>query len=179
MDTARTSTALQPGTLYSLAELTAISAVCREYKMPLYVDGARLAYALACPENDVTLADLARVCDAFYIGGTKCGALFGEALVLPNDALLPHFFTVVKQHGALLAKGRLLGLQQMGRQLAFDSPTNQVFLVLEDNELERLSARVGFSFWEKFDAAHTVVRLAASWATTAEETNWLLAILEN
>ena len=96
------------GTLYSRAELTQISSVCRAHRMPLYVDGARLAYALACPENDVSLADLAALCDAFYIGGTKCGALFGEAVVLPRPGLIPHFFTIIKQHGALLAKGCLL-----------------------------------------------------------------------
>lgn len=194
------------GTLYSRTELTAIRAVCREYGMPLYVDGARLAYALACPENDVSLPDLARLCDVFYIGGTKCGALFGEAVVLPDPALLPHFFTIVKQHGALLAKGFLLGVQfdtlftdelylRIGApalraadqmrdafrnapyRLAFDSPTNQVFVVLENELMERLSQSVSFSFWERFDETHTVVRFAASWATTQEETARLLDAL--
>ncbi len=99
------------GTLYSKKELTAISALCREKRLPLYIDGARLAYALACPENDVTLRDLAALCDIFYIGGTKCGALLGEAVVIPQPGLIPHFFTIIKQHGALLAKGRLLGIQ--------------------------------------------------------------------
>ena len=99
------------GTLYSLAELEEIAAVCRAYDIPLYADGARLAYALACPENDVTLPDLARLCDVFYIGGTKCGALMGEAVVARDPARLPRFFTIMKQHGALLAKGWLLGLQ--------------------------------------------------------------------
>ena len=194
------------GTLYSRTELTAIRAVCREYGMPLYVDGARLAYALACPENDVSLPDLARLCDVFYIGGTKCGALFGEAVVLPDPALLPHFFTIVKQHGALLAKGFLLGVQfdtlftdelylRIGApalraademrdafrnapyRLAFDSPTNQVFVVLENELMERLSQSVSFSFWERFDETHTVVRFAASWATTQEETARLMDAL--
>ena len=99
------------GTLYSKAELEAISQVCKEKNVKLFVDSARLAYALACPENDVHLADLARLCDAFYIGGTKCGALLGEAVVIPNPQLLPHMTTIIKQHGALLAKGRLLGIQ--------------------------------------------------------------------
>ena len=186
------------GTLYSLEELTAIRQVCRAYHMPLYIDGARLAYALACPENDVTLPDLARLCDAFYIGGTKCGALFGEAVVIPDPALLPHFFTIVKQHGALLAKGRLLGIQfdtlfsddlylEIGRpaveaadqmrailtgkgyRLAFDSPTNQVFVILENNEMERLSENIAFSFWELYDETHSIVRFAASWATRRED----------
>ena len=99
------------GTIYSLAELTELHRVCREYSVLLYADGARLAYALACPENDVTLPDLARLCDAFYIGGTKCGALFGEAVVFPRPGVAPHFFTIVKQHGALLAKSRVVGVQ--------------------------------------------------------------------
>ena len=99
------------GTLYSKQELTAISKVCRENHLPLYVDGARLAYALASKENDVTLEDLAALCDAFYIGGTKCGALIGEAVVIPQKGLIPHFFTIIKQHGALLAKGRIAGIQ--------------------------------------------------------------------
>ena len=99
------------GTLYSRAELTQISSVCRAHRMPLYVDGARLAYALACPENDVSLADLAALCDAFYIGGTKCGALFGEAVIINNPDLDQDFRYAIKQHGAMLAKGRLLGLQ--------------------------------------------------------------------
>ena len=99
------------GTLYSLEELTKISEICHRRNVPLYVDGARLAYALACPKNDVTLPDLARLCDAFYIGGTKCGALFGEAVVLPKHDFIPHFFTLIKQNGALLAKGRIAGIQ--------------------------------------------------------------------
>lgn len=99
------------GTLYSLEELTKISEACHRHNVPLYVDGARLAYALACPQNDVTLPDLARLCDAFYIGGTKCGALFGEAVVLPKHDFIPHFFTLIKQNGALLAKGRIAGIQ--------------------------------------------------------------------
>lgn len=99
------------GTLYSRKELTALNEACRRYHLPLYVDGARLAYALASPDNDVTLKDLARLCDVFYIGGTKCGAFFGEAVVIPDPALIPHLFTIIKQHGALFAKGRILGIQ--------------------------------------------------------------------
>ena len=99
------------GTLYNRQELEALSKVCRSNGIPLYLDGARLAYALACPANDVTLEDIAACCDAFYIGGTKCGALFGEAVVFPKPGLIPHFFTIIKQHGALLAKGRILGIQ--------------------------------------------------------------------
>ena len=194
------------GTLYSRAELEAIRQVCDDYRLALYVDGARLAYALACRENDVSLSDLARLCDVFYIGGTKCGALFGEAVVIPDPGLIPHFFTIVKQHGALLAKGRLLGLQfdtlftddlylqigrnaiaaadairealrAMGCSLAFPAPTNQVFLCLEDGALARLDEQVVYSFWEKPDEGHTVIRLASSWATNAGETDQLIRVL--
>ena len=119
------------GTLYTLEELTKISETCHKYKISLYVDGARLAYALACPQNDVTLPDLARLCDAFYIGGTKCGALFGEAVVLPKHDFIPHFFTLIKQNGALLAKGRIAGIQfeTLFSEVpaASDSPQNSDF----------------------------------------------------
>ena len=194
------------GTLYSRGELAAISAVCREAGLVLYVDGARLGYALACGENDVSLRDLAELCDAFYIGGTKCGALFGEALVFPRPGLIPHFFTIMKQHGALLAKGRLLGLQfdtlftgelytdicrgaiekadriraaleKKGYKLHFRTPTNQIFVVLEDRQMEALAREVSFSFWEKQDEDHTVVRFATSWATTDADTAALCALL--
>ncbi len=195
------------GTLYSLAELKAISAICREKNLPLYVDGARLAYALGCEKNDVTLPDLARLCDAFYIGGTKCGALFGEAVVFPNPQVVSHFFTTVKQHGALLAKGRLLGLQfdtllsnglyerlgkravsladkiraallENGFQLAIDSPTNQVFVLLDNETKKRLETHVEFGFWEYVDENHTVVRFATSWATKEESVEYLCALLK-
>ena len=194
------------GALYSRAELAAISALCRERHIPLYLDGARLAYALACPQSDVTLPDIAALCDAFYIGGTKCGALFGEAVVFPRPGTVPGFFTVVKQHGALLAKGRLLGLQfdtlftdglyeelgavamraadrirallvQKGYTLCFDSPTNQIFCVLEDETLARLSEHVALGFFEKYDASHTVIRFATSWATSMEDVEALAALL--
>lgn len=194
------------GTLYSLKELQDISSVCRNYHISLYVDGARLAYALACPENDVTLKDLAELCDAFYIGGTKCGALFGEALVLPKPQTIPHFFSIMKQNGAVLAKGRLLGIQflelftdglyarigenaigtagkikaalkEYGYQLYMETPTNQIFCVLEDRQMERLSKLVEFGFWEKADETHTVIRFATSWATSEEDVARLIEIL--
>ena len=194
------------GTLYSLEELKAISRICRRWQIPLYADGARLAYALASPENTVTLPDLARLCDAFYIGGTKCGALLGEALVLPDRELLPHFFTVIKQRGALLAKGRVLGiqfdtlftdglysqigqtaitsavtlqkaLQKAGIPLLFESPTNQIFAVLEDDVKKKLDPYVDTSFWEKPDASHTTVRFATSWATREEDVEALIDLL--
>ena len=196
------------GTLYSRTELEAISSVCREYHIPLYLDGARLAYALTCPQNDITLADLASLCDVFYIGGTKCGALFGEAVVIPHPGLIPHFFTIIKQHGALLAKGRLLGIQfdalftdglyahigdtaikaadriryalaENGYQLCFDSPTNQVFCILEDSVMEKLAEHAEFSFWEKYDDTHTVIRFATSWATSMEDTDKLCSLLKD
>ena len=197
----------ESGTLYARAELQEISGVCREYGLPLYLDGARLAYALACPENDASLEDLAQLCDAFYIGGTKCGALFGEALVVPKGGGIPHFFTVMKQRGALLAKGWLLGLQfdalftdglygevgktaiaaadkirntlrEYGYRLYCSTPTNQVFVVLEDAQMARLAEAVEFSFWEKLDDTHTVIRLAASWASSEADTERLVAVLK-
>ena len=195
------------GTLYSLEELKAISSVCRENHLPLYVDGARLAYALASPENDVTLSDMAKLCDVFYIGGTKCGALFGEAVVIPQKGLIPHFFTIIKQHGALLAKGRIAGIQfselftdglyerigkpamdaavlikdalkRLGFDTYIDTPTNQTFCVVSNEMMEVLSKDVEFGFWEKYDETHCVIRFATSWATTIEDTQKLIQILE-
>ena len=194
------------GTLYTRRELEELSAVCKAHDLALYLDGARLAYALAAYDTDVTLADLARCCDVFYIGGTKCGALFGEAVVVPRRERLPHFFTLTKQHGALLAKGRLLGLQfdalftdglyfELGRHaidmarrlkqilrargydLWLETPTNQQFVLLENRQMEALAERVGFAFWENADPQHTVVRFATSWATTREDLDRLEALL--
>ena len=194
------------GTLYSLDELRNISKVCRENSIPLYVDGARLAYALACPENDVALWDLAELCDVFYIGGTKCGALFGEAVVIPRPGTIPHFFSIIKQHGALLAKGRLLGIQfdalfsdglyeKIGKnaidnaarirsalrdnryQIYIESPTNQVFVIIDNDRMQHLSEKVKFGFWEKYDENHTVIRFATSWATTEDDVNQLMELL--
>lgn len=194
------------GTLYSLEELQKLSAVCREYRLPLYLDGARLAYALACPENNAGLKDIAALCDVFYIGGTKCGALFGEAVVIPTKNLIPHFFTIIKQHGALLAKGRLLGIQfdelftnglyeqigkpailaadqikeilkEKGFRLHIDTPTNQIFCIVENRFMEQLEQRIEFSFWEQLDDQHSVIRFATSWATTAEDIKQFAALL--
>ena len=196
------------GTLYSLQELTNISQICHHYSLRLYVDGARLAYALACPENTVTLPDLAALCDVFYIGGTKCGALFGEAVIVPHKDSIPHFFTIIKQHGALFAKGRILGLQfdtlftddlylkigesailnanliktaliKNGFQLFFESPTNQIFVVMDNQTKEKLEAEVIMGFWEKYDDEHTVMRFATSWATNTIDVNNLLTILDS
>ncbi len=193
------------GTLYTKAELEAISGVCRAWKIPLYVDGARLGYGLASEETDVTLEDMARYADVFYIGGTKVGALCGEAVVFPHGAPV-YFMTMVKQQGALLAKGRLLGVQfdalftdnlylqisknaiqtadrlkqalkEKNYQLLLDSSTNQIFVILEDEKLEELKKHVRYSFWEKSDDTHTVIRLATSWATTMEDVEKLIEIL--
>lgn len=196
------------GTLYTKSELKAISNVCHQANIRLFVDGARLAYALACSENDITLEDLAHYCDAFYIGGTKCGALFGEAVVIPNPHLIPHMTTIIKQHGALLAKGRLLGIQfdelfkdnlyqsigtnaiqysekirqackTVGLPLYLENPTNQIFCILDNQQIEKLSQKVCFSFWEKYDNQHTIIRFATSWSTRKEDVDELCNIIHH
>ena len=193
------------GTLYTMDELEIISAVCRTNRIPLFLDGARLAYALGCDANEVTLPHLAHLTDVFYIGGTKCGALLGEAVVFPHPAPVPHFFTLVKQSGALLAKGRVLGIQfdtlftdglyarggahavrmadriraalvEKGYRLAVDSPTNQIFLALRPEQLAHLSAHVSMGFWEKRGDV-TVMRIATSWATQEEAVERLIELL--
>ena len=195
------------GTLYTKSELEELSEICREYDMVLYADGARLGYGLAAKQTDVTLPVLAKLCDVFYIGGTKVGAMFGEAVVFTKRNAPRHFLTLVKQKGALLAKGWLLGLQfdtlftdelywKISRraietaellkevlrenELPFylESPTNQQFVVLENEQMEALKPHVAFSFWEKLDEKHTVVRFATSWATTKEEIMELADLLK-
>ncbi len=194
------------GTLYTLEELRNLSAVCRRYSIPLYMDGARLGYGLMSKDTDVTLPDIAQYCDAFYIGGTKVGALCGEVVVFTHHNTPPHFVTTIKQHGAMLAKGRLLGIQfdtlftddlyftisrnaidmaeilkaalrERGYRFFIDSPTNQIFVVLDNDQLAALQKDVVFSVWEPFDDTHTVVRFATSWATTKEEVDALIALL--
>ena len=194
------------GTLYTKDELTALSEVCREYNIPLYMDGARLGYALESYTTDLTLADIARLCDVFYIGGTKVGALCGEAVVFTHNNAPAHMLTVIKQHGALLAKGRLLGIQfdtlftdglynkisrnaidmaeklkQVFRDKGYtffkETETNQQFILLENRKMAELEQKVKFSFWERTDENHTVVRFATSWATTPEDIEALAAIL--
>uniref|UniRef100_UPI0008D919AC threonine aldolase family protein n=1 Tax=Acidaminococcus timonensis TaxID=1871002 RepID=UPI0008D919AC len=194
------------GTLYTLAELEAIRAVCTAYKLPLFVDGARLAYALGTPENDVTLPDLARLCDVFYIGGTKCGALFGEAVVFPKPGFVPHFFTMVKQHGALLAKGRISGLQfetlftdglyeglgrhgiqmarkirrallEKGYELPYPAPTNQLFLLLDKKKADELAEKVVLGFGTEWPDGRVLMRICTSWATREEDVEKLIAVL--
>ena len=194
------------GAIYTKQELLALSQVCRTYKIPLYIDGARLAYGLAAEGNDLTLRDLAELADVLYIGGTKVGALCGEAVVFTKNNRPPHFTTIVKQHGALLAKGRLLGIQfdvlfddnlyfrlgehavhmarkmkeaflKNGYRFAIDSPTNQLFVILSAEQEEKLRGRVAYSFWERVDSTHIVARFATSWATTEEQIKVLAEIL--
>ena len=193
------------GTLYTKRELVELASVCRWYNIPLYIDGARLGYGLMSPKCDITLPELAQLCDVFYIGGTKVGALCGEAVVFPHGAPA-HFMTMVKQQGALLAKGRLLGIQfdvlftdglyfsisknaidtanrlkagfaAKGYRFFMDSPTNQIFLVLENTQLAALEGKAKFGFWEKFDDTHTVVRIATSWATRMDEVEALIDLM--
>ena len=194
------------GTLYSKAELKAIKAVCETYKLPLFVDGARLGYGLMSPACDVTLQELAGLCDVFTIGGTKVGALCGEAVVFPAGNAPEHFFTMVKQHGALLAKGRLLGIQfetlftdglyfriarnaidramelkelfvSRGYDLFLDSPTNQQFILLTEAAAKALDSQVAYEVWERCPDGRAVVRFATSWATTPEQIAALSALL--
>ena len=186
------------GTLYSKQDLSEISAVCHKHNIPLFLDGARLGYGLASRSTDVTIRDVASLCDVFYIGGTKVGALCGEAVVFTHGNAPRHFTTQIKQRGALLAKGRLLGIQfdtlftdnlymeisrhaiemaermklllkAKGYRFFMESPTNQQFIVLENRQLQELSKHVSVSFWEKFDENHTVVRFATSWSTSESD----------
>lgn len=198
--------ATELGGVYNIAELEALREVCDEYKLSLYMDGARLAYALACEKTDLTLPDIARLTDAFYIGGTKCGTLFGEALVFTKCNMPRGFVTRVKQHGAMTAKGRVLGIQfaalftdglyfEIGRhamamaeklkklfsdkgyEFFIDSPTNQIYIVLEKGKKKELAEKVMFSFWENIDSEHTAVRFVADWATTQEDIDELEKLL--
>ncbi|HIZ85125.1 MAG TPA: aminotransferase class I/II-fold pyridoxal phosphate-dependent enzyme [Candidatus Coprenecus stercoravium] len=194
------------GTLYSLRELQDMAAVCREYHIPLYLDGARLAYAIASDKTDVTLRDIASLCDIFYIGGTKCGALFGEALVIPRPELTGDLFSIIKQRGAMLAKGRLLGLQfdtlladglyernglnairtagllakglqAKGYRFLIPPQTNQLFVIMGNAGIERLRKKVSFSLWEHVDADHSAIRLVTDWATSEADVEALLSLL--
>ena len=194
------------GTLYTLSELEALSEVCRELGLYLFVDGARLGYGLEAKGNDVTLPDLARLCDVFYIGGTKVGALFGEAVVIMNPAINEDFRYLIKQHGGMLAKGRLLGVQfdalmeddlyfkiaaqadrladklrdhmkQLSIPFLVESTTNQLFPILPDEILNKLSEKYVFSEQERVDKTHRAVRFCTSWATKEENIDALCADL--
>lgn len=186
------------GTLYTLPELTEFSELCRKYRIPLYVDGARLGYALASDANDISLLDLARLCDAFYIGGTKCGAMFGEALVVTNRNFVGNLFSIIKQRGAMTAKGRLLGVQfstlftdglyagicrnaietasmlvdilrSKGYGFLAYPVTNQLFVIMEDSKVDSLRKSVSFSLWERLGDGRSVVRFVTNWATIRED----------
>ena len=190
------------GTLYTKAELTALYDTCRRYGLPLFIDGARLGYGLMAEESDMTLPEIARLCDVFYIGGTKVGALFGEAVVIMNENLKKDFRFIMKQRGGRMAKGRLLGVQfdtlftddlyfkisrhaiemahqirdifvSAGYPLLFDSPTNQQYPIMSDDELAILGKSFGYEYWERVDETHSGVRFCASWATKQEHVDAL------
>ncbi len=194
------------GTVYSLEELEALSTACHKHNIPLYIDGARMGYALAAEGADFTLRDIARLADVFYIGGTKLGTLFGEALVVTNRALLKNLFPLVKQHGALLAKGRLSGVQfeamfsdglyyEIGRhavalalrireafrakgyEVVIESPTNQQFFRLPNEVIDSLREEVSFDYWGARGERHSIVRFVTSWSTTKEDVARLIEIL--
>lgn len=183
-----------------------IAYICKAFDLKLFIDGARLGYGLVSDASDMDLADVAKHCDVFYIGGTKAGAICGEAVVFTHGNAPKHFITSVKQHGALLAKGRLLGVQfdalftnnlyfqicRHGIEMAYDikqalidkgysfyveAPTNQIFLIWPDSGLKALGEKVAYSFWEKYDKENTVIRLATSWATTPKAVEALKAVL--
>ena len=196
------------GTIYSKQELTDIYAVCQKHGMPLYIDGARLGYGLMADACDLTLPELAHLCDIFYIGGTKVGALFGEAVVVMNPTLKKHFRFFMKQRGGMLAKGRLLGIQfdtlftddlyfkisrhamemayqirdifvSNGYSLFFDSPTNQQYPIVTDEELAIISKEFGSEYWERIQPNLNAVRFCASWATTQENVDALRKFISN
>lgn len=193
----------ESGTLYSKEQLTELYAACKEWNLPLYVDGARLGYGLMSPACDISLKELAGLCDVFYLGGTKCGALFGEAVVIRKESLKKDFRYSIKQHGGMLAKGRLLGLQfaalledglyftickqavdyaleirsafqAKGVSLYGGSMTNQQFPVLTGEQLAVFDGRFAYEVWGKQDETHTIVRFCTSWATTRESVDALL-----
>lgn len=191
------------GSLYTKKELQELSAACHENGIPLYIDGARMGYGLTSPDADVTLQDIASLCDMFYIGGTKCGAVMGEALVITNPALKEGFRYTIKQHGGLLAKGRYLGIQfdvlfeddlyftickkaveqsmairrafeEKGIQMDSDSSTNQQFPILTREQMDKLAQKYSYEIWEEYDETHTVVRFCTSWATQDQNVQQLL-----
>ncbi len=194
------------GTIYTKKELTALSRVCAKYRLPLFLDGARLGCALVCEQNDLTLRDLAKLCSVFTVGGTKMGALFGEAVVITQPALAKDFRYLIKQRGGMLAKGWLLGLQfetlfedglyfalarhsvEMARKLTSglraqgckflaDSPTNQVFPILPKETIDALAREFRFERWQSVDSQRDAIRLCTSWATEEQQVDALLALL--
>ena len=197
----------EAGTIYSLKQLQEISTACKEYGLPLFIDGARMGYGLASEGCDVTIQDIAALADVFYLGGTKQGALFGEAVVIVNDHLKKDFRYFIKQNGGMLAKGRLLGIQFLtlfedglyfelsrhavsqamrirdafkaaGYAFLVDSPSNQQFPILDNQTLEKLSENFRFSVWKKIDGTHTAVRFCTSWATRPEAVDALIEAIQ-
>lgn len=195
------------GTIYTLSEIEAISAVCKKLGLYLFVDGARLGYALTAADNDITLADLARLCDVFYIGGTKVGAMFGEAVVISNPIIASDFRYMIKQRGAMLAKGWMLGLQfdvlmeddlyfeisrhanrlaeklrktltACGYKLVAQTTTNQLFVVMPKPVLDKIGESFSYSAMEWVDDENRVVRFCTSWATTQESVDALCELIE-
>ena len=195
------------GTLYSAKELDDIYQVCKKYNLPLFVDGARLGYALGSSQNDITLPYLSKHCDVFYIGGTKVGALCGEAVVFTHNNVDRHFLTLIKEHGGLLAKSKLIGIQfdtlftddlmlkickhaidmaeklkevfkQHNIKFYIESPTNQQFVILSHEQIEKLSKDVVLNKWEKFDDNNQIVRFVTCWCTTEQEINRLNELLD-
>lgn len=196
------------GTIYTYSELKDISTVCRKHSLPLFVDGARLGYGLCSTESNITLPQLTQLADVFYIGGTKVGALFGEAVIITNEKLKRDFRYSIKRHGGMLAKGRLLGIQfatlftnnlymqiaqhaideamrikaalhEKGIRFLIDSPTNQQFPIFSNTQLETLSPKYRFSIWQKIDNEHTAVRICTSWATKSENVTQLIEDIKN
>ena len=200
------SMSTEMGTLYTKQQLQELYAACQELELPLFIDGARLGYALAAPACDVTPADLASLCDVFTVGGTKVGALFGEAVVIKHAGINRNFRYMIKQRGGMLAKGRLLGIQfealmegglyfdiakktvaqairireklvEKGYPLLIDSPTNQLFPIVTNEELARIERDFAVAVWERVDADHIAIRICTSWATTDENVDKLIATL--
>lgn len=194
------------GTLYTKGELASLRAICDKYGLKLFLDGARLGYGLASRETDMSLPDVARLCDVFYIGGTKVGALCGEAVVFAKGNAPERFLSQTKQHGAMLAKGRLTGVQfealfedglyfeisknaidraeelkelfaSRGYEFFLDSPTNQQFIILNDEQMKRIGEKCRFGFWERLSDGRTVVRFATSFATTRADIDALSQIV--
>lgn len=191
------------GTIYTKAELEAIRKACDECNLYLFLDGARLGYGLMSKDNDMTIEDIAKNCDVFYIGGTKVGALFGEAVVITNPALQEDFRYIIKQKGGMLAKGRLLGIQflelfkdglyfeisahamrmaeilkegleELGYKFYANSPTNQQFVIVSDKKLQELDDKYSYEYQMRYDAEQSVVRFCTSWATKEEHVRQLL-----
>ena len=195
------------GTTYTLEELTELSRTCRKYGLYLFVDGARMGYGLMAEDSDVTLADLASLTDVFYIGGTKVGAMFGEAVVITNPLIDEDFRYLIKQRGGMLAKGWLLGIQfealfendlyfeisrhanrlanriraafaDKGFSFLVESKTNQIFVILPDSALEKLGKEFTYAYWSRVDKNHSAVRFCTSWATRQEDVDLLCAAIE-